>query len=241
MADSSLGRKLLGWAAVLPIVAVAAIGAGGCFLRDPTRFQPAARSVTGRPVAVYFAGTAGLLPLGDEPDIATALRRQGVPVLRVDTPSLFVGDKDRAYVDQLVDDSIREALSASGAEHVALIGFAFGADILDTGLGAVPPDLRHRVSSVVLIRPDPTVHFHAGPAWLRLHDLPDSDPHRTLRLLRGLSVTCIQADSDNLCASPGLEGMRRVSFAGPRPTFWQKRDLTAAATHAVLYPAGVMQ
>jgi hypothetical protein len=57
--------------------------------RDPTRFQPAARSVTGRPVAVYFTGTAGLLPMGDEPDIATALRRQGVPVL-VDT-SLFVG------------------------------------------------------------------------------------------------------------------------------------------------------
>ena len=83
--------------------------------------------------------------------------------------------------------------------------------------------------------------FHTGPAWLRLHDLPDSDPHRTLRLLRGLSVTCIQADSDNLCASPGLEGMRRVSLAGPRPTFWQKRDLTAATTHAVLFPAGVMQ
>ncbi|KAJ8138617.1 hypothetical protein OY671_008171 [Metschnikowia pulcherrima] len=179
--------------------------------------------------------------MGDEPDIATASRRQGVPVSRVDTPSSFVGDKDRAYVDQSVDDSIRKASSASGAEHVASIGFTFGADILDTGSGAVPPDSRHRISSVVSIRPDPTVHFHAGPAWSRSHDVPDSDPHRTSRSSRGLSVTCIQADSDNSCASPGSEGMRRVSLAGPRPAFWQKRDLTAAAMHAVSFPAGVMQ
>jgi hypothetical protein len=45
--------------------------------------------------------------MGDEPDIATALRRQGVPVLRVDTPSLFVGDKDRVARREVLEPVTR--------------------------------------------------------------------------------------------------------------------------------------
>ncbi|NKJ42796.1 virulence factor [Novosphingobium sp. SG720] len=229
MAIGFLGRKLFALAAALPAVAGGTMAAGGYFDRQAVLY----RGPLGPPrhdlVVVYFSGDMGLA-LGAGGGTIAALRDRGLPVVTVNSPALFGVGRDRAFVDALVADTMRQALARSHAAHIALIGAAFGAGVLDTGLGAVPADLRARIASVVLVAPARTVYFQANPGGLFHPGAPDSDPRRTVRLLHGLPVTCIfENDStDSLCRTTQLDGARRVPLGNHR--------LAQISADAALYP-----
>jgi hypothetical protein len=169
MAIGFPGRKLFALAAALPVVGGATMAAtgylGGYFDRQAVVY----RSPLGPPrhdlVAVYFSGDMGL-QMGPGRGTVAALRERGLPVMAVNSPALFRLARDRAFVDALVADTMRQALARSHAARVVLIGMAFGAGVLDTGLGAVPADLRARIASVVLVQPGTAVYFQANPGEL---------------------------------------------------------------------------
>lgn len=241
MALAHRGRKLFGWVAALPVVAFATMAVGGYFDRNAVRYEDALGPRRDGLVAAYFSGDMGL-SVGAGEGAVDALRTRGVPVLTVNSSALFGRAQDRLYVDALVADTIRQALARSGASKVVLIGTSFGADMLDTGIGAVPADLRGKIASVVLVVPGTEVWFHANPSGLFYQGTPDSDPRRTVRLLRGLRVTCIYGtqETDSLCRSPELAGTSRIALDDGHLMLGHYHELAETAANAALFPPAPM-
>ncbi|MCW1383578.1 virulence factor [Novosphingobium sp. KCTC 2891] len=234
-------RKLFALIAALPILAFATMAVGGYFDRDAVRYLDPTTPRTTDLVAVYLSGDMGL-DVGAGEGAVAALRGRGIPVLAVNSSALFGIGRDRAYVDALVADAAAQAVARSGASRVALIGNSFGADVLGTGIGTLPADLRARIASVVLVVPGTTVFFHANPSGLFYQGRPDSDPRRTARLLRGLPVTCIYGsrEDESLCRAPELARARRVAIDDGHLMLRHYDALASAIADAALAPPGPM-
>lgn len=226
-------------AAVLGAVGLGAVG--GYFDRTAMVYQAPPGGARGDLVAVYFSDAMGGAT-GSGKGVIAALQAHGVPVVAVNSPSLFRFGRDRVFVDALVARSMRLALLRSGAARVVLVGSAFGADVLDTGLGAVPANLRGRIASVVLLEPGRAVYFHADPIGLFHVSGPDSDPRRTVRMLHGLPVTCVFGldDPDSLCPAPELAGARRIGIDDGHLLLRHYRAWAQQATQAALFPPAPM-
>ncbi|HIQ18927.1 MAG TPA: type IV secretion system protein VirJ [Novosphingobium capsulatum] len=226
-------------AAVLGAVGLGAVG--GYFDRTAMVYQAPPGGARGDLVAVYFSDAMGGAT-GPGEGVIAALQAHGVPVVAVNSPSLFRFGRDRVFVDALVARAMRLALLRSGAARVVLVGSAFGADVLDTGLGAVPANLRARIASVVLLGPGRAVYFHADPIGLLHVSGPDSDPRRTVRMLHGLPVTCVfgLGDRGSLCPAPELAGARRIGIDDGHLLLRHYRAWAQQATQAALFPPAPM-
>jgi len=242
-ASSRAAHWFAGIAAALLALGTAILVIAGYFGRDPYRWYPAAvhgQAQSGmRPplVAVYWSGDMGMA-LGNGRPIVRRLNALGVPVLVVTSPTLFATARDRGFVDSAVAASIRKALTVSGAQKVAVIGGSFGADIVGTGLGRLPPDLRAKVSSAVLLVPETEVYFHADPFRLAYSGPVSADPEHTVPLLRGLPLTCIYGteETHSLCPQPFLRTARRVAIPDGHMMIWRHADSVQAVADAVLSP-----
>ncbi len=251
MAIGGIARKLFALSAVLIMLGTATMAAvlgalglgavGGYFDRTAMVYQAPPGRVRGDLVAVYFSDAMGSAT-GPGKGVIAALQAHGVPVVAVNSPSLFRFGRDRVFVDALVARAMRQALLRSGATRVVLVGTAFGADVLDTGLGAVPANLRARIASVVLLGPGRAVYFHADPIGLLHVSGPDSDPRRTVRMLHGLPVTCVfgLGDRGSLCPAPELAGARRIGIDDGHLLLRHYRAWAQQATQAALFPPAPM-
>lgn len=162
---------------------------------------------------VYWSGDMGT-QVGLGSHLLPALTARGIPVLAVSSPALFRTPRDRTFVDSQVVQSVRLAMARKGIRRIAVVGDSFGADVLGAGLGQLPPELRQRVASIVLLVPANAVYFAANPIGFFYRGPVASEPDRTLPLLRGLPVTCIYGtqESDSLCREPVMGGARRVAI-----------------------------
>lgn len=188
-------------------------------------------------VALYWSGDMGMR-LGSGSAVISKLASQGIPVLAVSSPVVFAEQRDRAYVDAVVTQSVRDALRQSGASRVAVIGGSFGADILGVGLGRLPADLRARVASVVLMVPETDVYFRANPFGFSYRGPVAADPVHTIPLLHGLPVTCIYGTEETatLCREPFMNRARRVAVADGHRMLWHRETAVAGMLDAILRP-----
>lgn len=211
------GRTIRRWAAA---TAAALLIAGSGFLlaagyldRNPItlfagRGRPA--SVT----ALYYSGDAGLR-FGMGPATTAALASRGIPVIGVNTATLFRRHRSRAETDAIIAATIREGVRRAGANPLVVIGQSFGADMLQTGLAALPAGLRDRVVRVVLVVPGADVYFRADPSGLLYRTTPESDGRATLRALTWAPLTCIYGRGETDSACPGLRMANATVVAMP--------------------------
>lgn len=188
---------------VIVIVIAAAIALwtaiDGYFDRDPINFF--APRGPRRPVAaLYFSGDSGLR-FGMGPYAAKALAQRGIAVTGFSSPAWFGVHRTREEVNAAVADAIRQALARTGGDKLVVIGQSYGADILQTGLAALPADLRPRIAAVVLVVPGETVFFRADPLGLEYRGTPDSLGVNTVNAITWAPLTCIYgaAETDSLC------------------------------------------
>lgn len=187
--------------------------------------------------AIYWSGDMGMR-LGVGEGLVDELTARGIPVLTVSSPMLFAEQRDRAFVDAMVTRSVRTALARTGAERVVVIGNSFGADIIATGLGRLPEDLRRRVASVILMVPGTEVYFQANPMGLTYRGPVAADPVHTIPLLRGIPVTCIYGlrEEGSLCPTPVMASAARVPIADGHLMLWSRPALYRAVLRAIAHP-----
>lgn len=211
---------------------------GGYAESRPFALEKAAGTPT-RPAlaAVYWSGDMGMR-VGTGRAIVDRLLTQGIPVLTVSSPMLFGRARDSAFVDHAVARSLRAALARSGAGKLTVIGTSFGADILGSGLGRAPEDLRRRIASVVLVVPSLDVYFHANPTGVFYRGPVASDPQHSIPLLRGLPVTCIYGteEADSLCRAPVMRGARTIPIADGHLMLSSRAMLAETVLRAVEHP-----
>lgn len=217
---SSRSRRRVPPGVVVALLALAAlsvvvlIGVAGYFDKDPISQFPAvgARSPVG---ALYVSGDMGLR-FGMGPSTAAALAQHGIAVVGVSAPAVFGTHRSRDAVDRVVADAVRQGLARTQAHRLVLIGQSFGADILQTGLAALPTDLRSRIAAVVLVVPGRTVFFRADPSGFAYRGVPDSIAPATARTIDWVPLTCIygRAEPDSLCPHLDRANQRVVAMPG---------------------------
>ena len=211
-------RRWTRWSAGIGVVvAVALFGVAavaGFFDRDPVRLF-AARGAK-RPVGVlYMSGDMGLR-FGPAPYTTQALAAQGITVVGINAPTTFRTRRTQTEIDAIVADGVRRALAETQADRLVLIGQSYGADIVQTGLAALPADLRAHVAGVVLVVPGTSVFFRADPTGLAYRGTPDSRGAATLARLDWTPVTCIYgvAERDSVCPHVHLRNLRAIAMPG---------------------------
>jgi len=149
---------------------------------------------------VYFTGDMGVR-FGMSADTIPTLAAHGLPVYAVNSPTLFARRRTREQVDAIVADAVRDGLARTRSDRIVLIGQSYGADILQTGLAALPAELRAKVVAIVLVVPGETVFFRADPSGLAYRGMPDNLGETTARTLDWAPFTCIygRAERDSLC------------------------------------------
>jgi type IV secretory pathway VirJ component len=212
-------RRVLRWLggalALLVIALVGVAAVAGFFDRDPMRFIGDFGRGRTPLAAVFFSGDMGL-NFGMGRPVTRALAAHDLPVLGVNSPTIFRQHRTRAEVDAVVADAVRAALAHAHADRVVLIGQSFGSDMLSTGVAALPADLRAKVAAVVLVVPGRTVFFRADPTELAYRGAPDGHAIDTMRTVSWTPVTCIygQREIDSLCPLLTDPGVRRIVLPG---------------------------
>lgn len=203
--------------AVVTMVVLAGLallfGFGGYYDRDPVHvFAPTGAK---RPMAaMLMSGDLGLR-FGAGPAIARMLAAHGTEVVGIKSPVLFRFHRSRAEVDAIVADAVRTTLARTGGGRIVLIGQSYGADILQTGLAALPAALRAHVAGVVLVVPGDTVFFRADPSSLLYDRTPDSHGVATLRRLDWTPLTCLYGIEERDSVCPDLHQPNAHSIALP--------------------------
>jgi aryl-alcohol dehydrogenase-like predicted oxidoreductase len=110
-------------------------------LRNGSRLQFAGRvgrDGSGVDRRLALARTAGThVSMGSGPAIVESLQARGIPVLSVNSPTLFARHRDIAFAADAMARSLAVALEKSQAEHLAIVGSSFGADMIGSVLGRV--------------------------------------------------------------------------------------------------------
>jgi len=215
---------------------------GGYFEREAYALVRAGRTPGPPPLAaLYWSGDMGMR-VGIGETLVDELAAAGLPVLTVSSPALFAGERDRAYVDAAVERSVRAALEQTHARRLVVIGNSFGADIVGTGLGRLPQDLRRRIASVVLMVPSRDVYFHANPTGIFYRGPVGASPQHTVPLLHGLPVTCIYGarEEGSLCRAPVMAAARQVAIDDGHLMLWSRAALGQALLGAIAHPPRAM-
>ena len=174
----------------------------GYFNRDPVTVFAASGRRAGV-TAIYYSGASGLR-FGMGPATATALAARGIPVVGVNSATLFRTHRSPAETDAIIAATVRDGVRRAGSDRVVLIGQSFGADMLQTGLAALPPTLRTRVAAIVLVVPGADVYFRADPTGLLYHRARESDGRAAVQALTWAPLTCIYGTAETDSACPGL-------------------------------------
>ena len=206
MATGKTWRRTRRWVGGAIAVIVLAIGGflfSAGYLSGDARERFAGTGAPSTVAALYVSGDAGL-QFGMGPATAKALAAHGVTVIGFNSPTLFRFHRTRAETNGLVADMVRQTMRETGHDRLVLIGQSYGADVLQTGLAALPAELRRHVAGIVLVVPGDTVFFRADPSGFAYRAAPDSDGRATLRSLTWAPLTCIYGRAETDSACPGL-------------------------------------
>ncbi|MBJ6120911.1 AcvB/VirJ family lysyl-phosphatidylglycerol hydrolase [Sphingomonas mollis] len=230
-------RRVLIAVAVVVLALAGLLAATGFFDRDPMHVYEAQgpRSSVG---ALFFSGDLGLR-FGMGAATTQALAAHGIETVGFNSPTLFGTRQTRVQTDAIIAQAVRQGLARLGTERIVLIGQSYGADVLQTGLAALPADLRRHVAAVILVVPGETVYLRADPSGLAYRGTPDSRADTTANLIDWTPLTCIygKQETDSLCPQIRLPNARIVGMPGGHFLSHDADGLTANVLRAVALAA----
>ncbi|MFP3564092.1 virulence factor family protein [Paraburkholderia sp. SIMBA_030] len=164
-------------------------------------------------MAIVISGDGGWRDL--DKTIAQALQKDGVSVIGLDSLRYFWSEKTPAQTSRDLARVMQTYGARWHANHVALVGYSFGADVMPFAYKRLPDALRAKVSLISLLgfAPDADFQIRVG-GWL---GMPASD--KALKAQPELTrvppaiVQCFYGENekDTLCpalASTGVEVVR---------------------------------
>lgn len=226
-------RSGTGLAAILLfLVGFGRLWFGGYLDRDPIwHFAPEGQAA--KLHVLFFSGDAGMRR-GMGPFMARRFAAQGIEVTAVSTSTLFRFGHSRAELNRIVADAVAKAERAKGSAQLIVSGQSYGADILQTGLADLPPDLRRGIAAVVLIVPGTGTYFRADPTGLLYYLAPDSQSVTTVPSIRWAPVTCIYGalEADSVCPLLKMANATTIRLPGNHYLNHDKPRLAATVLQA---------
>jgi type IV secretory pathway VirJ component len=179
-------------------------------LADLPLVEIAAGSEGDDTLAVIVSGDGGWASIDRE--VGAALAARGVPVVGLNALQYFWTPRNPTGMGRDLGRLLDHYLLAWGKKKARLIGYSLGADVLPFMANHLPPELRGRVSQVVLLNPGrrAAFEFHLSD-WLGGDSEEETLPIRPqLEQLQGPEVLCVygKQETDSLCREPGLANGR---------------------------------
>lgn len=188
-------------------------------------------------VAIYFSGDLGF-NTGMGPKISRELANKGIPVLGVNSLTLFAREQSPAAASAIVRRAVDRALAISETKRLILIGQSFGANVLIEGLQGLSPSRQARVAMVALVTPSDTTLLQASPGGL-IDLVPAIPPLPAARALKWAPVLCVQGQDEgrSLCPQWRQSNVRTVALPGGH--FLNSDTALVARTILRAIPAGL--
>ena len=164
--------------------------------------------------------------------MADELKRKGIPVVGFISPSYLQVPRSPAGAGRDLERLLGHYLGAWQCDHVLIIGYSRGADLVPFMVSRLPPELRTRITVVTLIGLSDVASFQYRPtdlfaAELRFNDYP-VEPELTK--LRGMRLVCVSGEHERGSLCPALDsGMVHIAThpGGHRLTREAGRDVAA--------------
>jgi type IV secretory pathway VirJ component len=142
------------------LVRAAAVGASTVAvdsLADLPLIVVRAKGAPSGALAVMLTGDGGWAGLDKE--LADSIASHGSTVVAVDTRAYLSRKRDPESASRDLERILRHYLPASGAEHVLLVGYSHGAEVLPFMATRLPHDLLNKVRVVALLGPARNANF----------------------------------------------------------------------------------
>jgi type IV secretory pathway VirJ component len=167
-------------------------------------------------MAIVISGDGGWRDL--DKTIAQALQKDGVSVIGWDSLRYFWSEKPPAQTSRDLARVMQTYGTRWNAQHIALVGYSFGADVMPFAYNRLPETLRAKVSLIALLgfAPDADFQIRVG-GWL---GMPASD--KALKVQPELTrvppaiVQCFYGENekDTLCPALTKTGVEVIRTSG---------------------------
>jgi type IV secretory pathway VirJ component len=159
--------------------------------------------------ALLITGDGGWAGLDRE--LAAHLAANGVPTVALNSLQYFWSQRTPDETARDVARVLRHYLTAWNKQHVLLIGYSFGADVLPFVVNRLPPELRARVASVSLLGIDAHASFEVGIAEWVGSETGGAPTKPELARVGQVPVLCIygEGETDSICPGLGRSGIAR--------------------------------
>ncbi|MFM0674310.1 virulence factor family protein [Paraburkholderia sediminicola] len=167
-------------------------------------------------MAIVISGDGGWRDL--DKTIAQALQKDGVSVIGWDSLRYFWSEKPPAQTSRDLARVMQTYGARWNAQHIALVGYSFGADVMPFAYNRLPESLRAKVSLIALLgfAPDADFQIRVG-GWL---GMPASD--KALKVQPELTrvppaiVQCFYGENekDTLCPALTKTGVEVIRTSG---------------------------
>jgi len=163
-------------------------------------------------LAVVLTGDGGWAA-GDK-GMAEELKRKGIPVVGFISPSYLQVPRSPTWAGRDLDRLLGHYLAAWQCDHILVIGYSRGADLVPFMVSRLSSDLRKRITVVTLIGLSDVASFQYRPtdlfaAELRFNDYP-IEPELTK--LRGMRLVCVSGERERGSLCPVLDsGMVHIA------------------------------
>lgn len=167
-------------------------------------------------MAVVYSGDGGWRDIDKQ--VAGALQQRGIPVVGVDSLRYFWSErKPQETADDLA--RIIEAFRNEwNVEHVVLIGYSFGADILPATYNLLSPEDKARVPQLTLMALSHQVDYEISVSgWLGVAgEGAGGDPVKDIAKIDPKRVQCIYGadEDDDPCPTLKASGVESISIDG---------------------------
>jgi type IV secretory pathway VirJ component len=151
--------------------------------------------------AIILTGDGGWRRIDDQ--IAKRLRENGVPVAGFLVPDYFRQQKLPDEAACALERTIRHYQALWKTDHVILVGYSRGADVLPFMASRLPAGIRASINVIAFLGLESSIDFQYHPSWIPLYH-----PHGAqvsvlpeVRKLKGLNLLCVygEKEKDTLC------------------------------------------
>ncbi|WP_029076458.1 AcvB/VirJ family lysyl-phosphatidylglycerol hydrolase [Kaistia adipata] len=155
-------------------------------------------------LAIVYSGDGGWRDL--DKSVAEALQKEGVPTVGLDSLRYFWSEKSPEQTSADLARIIEAYLERWNVEHVILIGYSFGADVLPNAYNRLPADVRDSVAEMSLLGLSEQVDYEIsvgeflGTGASAGETLPD------LKRIKPGVIQCVYGEDEGDSACPKLEG-----------------------------------
>lgn len=177
--------------------------------------------ITGKPtkdtVAILYSGDGGWQDLNER--VGRYLRDKGIPVVGVDSLNYFWSERTSTETARDLGRIIDYYTKRLKVQHVFLIGYSFGADIMPASYNRLSREQKSKVRAISLLSLSHKVDYVVSiRGWLGMQtEGKGGNPVDDLKSIRPDMVQCIYGkddDHDNACPTLKGSGVQVIGMPG---------------------------